>query len=49
MVAEVELECRPCSDHGPQVCPLGHFKCMKTLLPERVATMALGLLAPKPA
>lgn len=25
------LACRPCSDHGPQVCPLGHFKCMKEL------------------
>jgi heptosyltransferase-2 len=44
LVAEVELACRPCSDHGPQVCPLGHFKCMKTLAPERVASMALGLL-----
>jgi heptosyltransferase-2 len=27
----VELTCRPCSDHGPQVCPLGHFQCMKLL------------------
>jgi heptosyltransferase-2 len=44
LVAEVDLGCRPCSDHGPQECPLGHFKCMKTLLPERVAGMALGLL-----
>jgi heptosyltransferase-2 len=32
----VELDCRPCSDHGPQVCPLGHFKCMRTLASERV-------------
>jgi heptosyltransferase-2 len=23
------LECRPCSDHGPATCPLGHFQCMK--------------------
>lgn len=46
LVAEVELSCRPCSDHGPQECPLGHFNCMKTLLPERVASMALGLLTP---
>ncbi|HYX36054.1 MAG TPA: glycosyltransferase family 9 protein [Oligoflexus sp.] len=45
LIAEVDLECRPCSDHGPQECPLGHFKCMKTLLPERVASMALGLLS----
>jgi heptosyltransferase-2 len=28
-VSEIELECRPCSLHGPQVCPLGHHKCMR--------------------
>jgi len=27
----VDLGCRPCSDHGPQVCPLGHFRCMRDL------------------
>ena len=26
-----DLDCRPCSDHGPKTCPLGHFKCMKDL------------------
>jgi heptosyltransferase-2 len=30
------LTCRPCSSHGPQVCPLGHFKCMKELDVQRV-------------
>jgi heptosyltransferase-2 len=30
------LDCRPCSDHGPQTCPLGHFKCMRELSVERV-------------
>lgn len=29
----VELDCRPCSDHGPQVCPKKHFRCMKDLAP----------------
>ena len=28
---ELDLECRPCSDHGPKVCPLKHFKCMRGL------------------
>ena len=28
-VAEVSMACRPCSLHGPQVCPLGHHNCMK--------------------
>jgi heptosyltransferase-2 len=26
-----ELSCRPCSRHGPQVCPLGHHRCMRDL------------------
>lgn len=26
-----ELTCRPCSDHGPSVCPLGHHRCMRDL------------------
>lgn len=25
------LPCRPCSAHGPQVCPLKHFSCMEKL------------------
>lgn len=31
-----ELDCRPCSDHGPMICPLEHFKCMRELPSERV-------------
>ena len=34
------LVCRPCSDHGPPACPLGHHRCMKEL---GVATVAAAL------
>jgi heptosyltransferase-2 len=35
-VAEIALECRPCSSHGPQVCPLGHHRCMRDQGPEEI-------------
>jgi heptosyltransferase-2 len=31
VVEKKGLPCRPCSDHGPEVCPLSHFKCMKEI------------------
>jgi heptosyltransferase-2 len=31
------LECRPCSRHGPDICPLGHHRCMRELSVEVVA------------
>lgn len=30
------LECRPCTDHGRDKCPLGHFKCMRDLSAEAI-------------
>jgi heptosyltransferase-2 len=30
------LACRPCSSHGPEVCPLGHHRCMRDLPVARV-------------
>lgn len=42
------LPCRPCSRHGPPVCPLGHHRCMRDVRVERVlaAIEATGALAP---
>lgn len=36
VVLEIELNCRPCSSHGPKVCPLGHHHCMTRLDVRRV-------------
>ncbi len=30
------LDCRPCHHHGPERCPLGHWRCMRELDVERV-------------
>ncbi|MFL5560348.1 MAG: lipopolysaccharide heptosyltransferase II [Gemmatimonadaceae bacterium] len=38
------LACRPCDRHGPQRCPLGHWKCMLHQSPERVAGIVSGHL-----
>ncbi|MEJ2635969.1 MAG: glycosyltransferase family 9 protein, partial [Calditrichia bacterium] len=44
-VAQIEgLYCRPCSIHGTQKCPEGHFKCMLTLKPDMVFNIARKML-----
>ncbi|MEZ4741385.1 MAG: glycosyltransferase family 9 protein [Bdellovibrionota bacterium] len=45
-IAEIKtLTCRPCSDHGPMVCPLGHFHCMNHISAIDVAQKAYKLLS----
>jgi heptosyltransferase-2 len=41
-----ELQCRPCSPHGPAQCPLRHHRCMRELTVEAViaAIEELGAL-----
>lgn len=36
------LACRPCSSHGPAVCPLGHHRCMRDLRVEAVMEAVSG-------
>ena len=39
-IAEIDsLECRPCTDHGRDKCPLGHFKCMVDMSAEKIVNM----------
>ncbi len=38
------LDCRPCSAHGPQRCPRGHFKCMREITAASVAASLRLLL-----
>ncbi len=40
------LTCRPCHPHGPQTCPLGHWKCMRELEAEQVSLALNTLLLP---
>lgn len=38
------LSCRPCHAHGPERCPLSHWRCMRELRPEVVAEGVARLL-----
>jgi heptosyltransferase-2 len=41
------LTCRPCDRHGPQRCPLGHWRCMREITPDSIASLARDLLSPR--
>lgn len=43
-VVEIDMPCRPCGKHGHNVCPQGHFKCMKGVLPQEVLKHANEML-----
>jgi heptosyltransferase-2 len=36
IVERYTLGCRPCNAHGPQQCPLTHWRCMRDIAPDRV-------------
>ena len=38
IVGNRSLACRPCDRHGPQSCPLGHWRCMSEITPQEVAS-----------
>lgn len=39
------LGCRPCDRHGPQRCPLGHWRCMFEITPQEVHEMTRAVIA----
>lgn len=45
IVLERHLSCRPCSLHGTEECPEGHFKCMREITAGEVLGAVRGVLA----
>ncbi|NRA44027.1 MAG: glycosyltransferase family 9 protein [Oligoflexales bacterium] len=44
VIEKKELSCRPCSAHGPNKCPLKHFKCMEDISAKEVYGQILEYL-----
>ncbi len=44
VVETLGLPCRPCSNHGGDVCPIKTFECMKAITPTNVLTRVLTLM-----
>jgi heptosyltransferase II len=43
VVIENNIKCQPCSLHGQEKCPKGHFKCMRDINPNEVVTAIVDL------
>ncbi len=39
------LECQPCSLHGQEKCPRGHFDCMRKIKPDEIISALDGLFS----
>ncbi|HEY7878490.1 MAG TPA: glycosyltransferase family 9 protein [Gemmatimonadaceae bacterium] len=39
------LTCRPCHHHGPAVCPLGHWRCMRELGVDEVEAAVAAIMS----
>ena len=43
-IFQVDIDCRPCSTHGGESCPKGHFRCMLDISVDRVRESVLKRL-----
>jgi len=46
VAGHTSLSCRPCDRHGPQRCPLGHWRCMRELTPDYISSLLSEVLNP---
>jgi len=44
-VGLTDLACRPCHRHGPERCPLGHWRCMRELSSGQVHEVLIRILS----
>jgi heptosyltransferase-2 len=44
VAGRTSLACRPCHPHGPERCPLGHWRCMREITVEYLLALAGDLL-----
>lgn len=45
IVIERDLDCRPCTAHGSEACPLGHHHCLRQIAPQEVEDVLRRLVA----
>lgn len=45
IVLERDLDCRPCTAHGSESCPLGHHHCLRQIAPAEVEEVVLRMVA----
>lgn len=46
VAGHAKLSCRPCDRHGPERCPLGHWRCMRELTPDYISSLLTEVLNP---
>jgi heptosyltransferase-2 len=48
IAGHTDLACRPCDRHGPQRCPLGHWRCMREITPAQIAALLQRVMVAQP-